>query len=104
MSCSKPSSVDIIDKYESILGFNKSFPGVKAGVMSCSSFTWAMPHMRLVEAIREVLSCPCCNRPYDDKDKVIENEYGDLFSWHEFLMVLEECPVQYSDSIGHEFS
>ena len=86
------------------LGFNKSRPKVKSGVSSCSSFSWAMPADRLAEAIKGVLSCPCCGREYGDKDKVVENEYGDLFTWHEFLMVLEECPVQYTDSVGQEFS
>jgi hypothetical protein len=88
------------------LGFNKSRPKAKTGVQSCASFTWAMSPDTLSSYVSQGSAgqCPCCNRDYDDKEKIIQDEYGDLFTWHEFLMILEECPVQYNDSIGQEFS
>lgn len=86
------------------LGFNKSTPQKKEGVASCCSFTWAKPPQGLKLELEGDQMCPCCRREYEDKDKVIENEYGDLFTWDEFLEVLKECPVQYFNSIGEEFS
>lgn len=87
------------------LGFNTSPPAAKRGVASCCSWTYAMGPKRICEALlfgdRE--PCPCCRRPFDD-DKVIENEYGDLFSLEEFRKVLAECPIVYTHSIGVEFS
>jgi hypothetical protein len=86
------------------LGFNKSAPGKKTGVASCSSFTWAMAPEKIPLELKDNDSCPCCRREYEDKDKVIENEYGDLFTWDEFMAVLDECPVKYTNSIGENFS
>ena len=48
--------------------------------------------------------CSCCKRPFDDSEKVIENEYGDLYTLEEFRAVLEECPVQFIHSVGAYFS
>lgn len=81
------------------LGFNKETPKRKSGVASCSSFTWAMskldaethctqPRFRLLKRLL----------------KPVVNEYGDKFTWKEFLAILDECPVQYTRSIGTRFS
>lgn len=68
------------------LGFNKSVPAAKAGVRSCSSFTWA-------------------NEPSSlEGVAVIEDEYGRRYTRQEFREMLEECPIQFTDSIGVEFS
>lgn len=69
------------------LGFNKEIPAKKTGVASCSSFTWAMDPKEFLK--RKV---------------IIWNEYGDTFTKKEFLQILEECPIQYKDSIGEWFS
>jgi len=39
-----------------------------------------------------------------DDDKVIENEYGDLFTLEEFNKMLIECPVQFRESVGEWFA
>jgi len=65
------------------LGFNKTKPKTKTGVASCSSFTWA----------REL-----------GKIRKIQDEYGKHFTREEFQEMLLECPIQYHDSMGQEFS
>jgi len=67
------------------LGFNREPPTRKAGVRSCSSFSWAMEPGALegVEAV--------------------EDEYGQHYSRAEFQGVLGECPIQFTDSIGRWF-
>lgn len=65
------------------LGFNKEQYKQKTGVASCSSFTWA----------RKL-----------GKVQKIEDEYGTKFTRKEFEEMLLECPVQYFDSLGREFS
>ena len=37
-------------------------------------------------------------------DKIIQDEYGREYSFKEFISVLDECPIQFDDSIGKEFS
>lgn len=68
------------------LGFNKSVPLAKTGVRSCSSFSWASEPSSL------------------EGFAVIEDEYGRRYTKREFQDVLEECPIQFTDSIGVEFS
>jgi len=68
------------------LGFNTSSPCRKTGVKSCASFTWAVPP----ESIRQKRS--------------FRDGYDRRYSKEEFDAVLEECPIQYYDSIGHIFS
>ncbi len=69
------------------LGFAKYPPGKKAGVKSCCSFTWCMDPDKFLK-----------------KRVTIWNEYGDNFSHDEFLKILEECPIQFKESIGQWFS
>ena len=68
------------------LGFNKKPPGKKTGVKSCSSFTWAIEPVRLKTI------------------KKITDEYGRTYSINSFKKILEECPVQFFDSVGQVFS
>jgi hypothetical protein len=71
------------------LGFNRRKPKPKRGVCSCSSFTWATDPMKTIDvAIRGG----------------IVDEYGSHYTLEEFDMVLKECPIQFFDSIGKEFS
>jgi hypothetical protein len=35
--------------------------------------------------------------------KVIEDEYGELYTLAEFRRVLHECPIQYHDNVGAVF-
>ena len=81
------------------LGFNKSAPKVKSGVCSCSSFTWAMKQDFLLSSMLSETS-----PHYDVNEKVIEDEYGSLFTLKEFMEMLDECPIQYNESVGQEFS
>ena len=69
------------------LGFNKSVPKKKAGIASCSSFSWCMDPKKFLK-----------------KRVTVWNEYGDNFSRAEFMKILEECPIQSTGSIGQWFS
>ena len=69
------------------LGFNKQEWARKHRVSSCSSFRWAIDRDKFL-----------CGRT-----RRVKNEYGDIFSIDEFRKILEECPIQYLDSIGKEF-
>jgi len=75
------------------LGFNKSVPKKKTGVASCSSFNWAIPEVELIKI---------CKRKIIRKS--IINEYGDIFSLKGFQNILKECPIQYTNMIGEDFS
>lgn len=68
------------------LGFNTSPPQRKRGVQSAASFTWAMAPEKATDLT------------------LIEDEYGRLYTRNEFFQVLEECPIQFFDSVGQEFS
>lgn len=68
------------------LGFNKSSYKKKKGVASCSSFRWAMTKKQY------------------KKIKKIVDEYGRKYTKKEFEKMLEECPIQYYNMIGEEFS
>lgn len=67
------------------LGFNSKPFSRKKGVASCSSFSWAMPESRL-ERVRKV-----------------KDEYGRVYTKRQFMEMLEECPIRYTDMIGKEF-
>lgn len=68
------------------LGFNKQAFGTKTGIRTCSSFRWAIDPGELRGSRR------------------IKDEYGRVYSKKEFYQMLEECPIQYFDRIGKEFS
>lgn len=72
------------------LGFNKNPPAKKTGVRSCCSFTWAMEQER-------VQSLP-------KTGKVIKDEYGREYTLQDFQGVLEECPVNFYNSVGALFA
>lgn len=86
--CEKPGQSESLDDSAAgrELGFNKSPPVRKTGVRSCSSFSWAVEPGYL-EGVDE-----------------IEDEYGRRFTRGEFVAVLQECPIQFMDSIGRDFS
>ncbi len=88
------------------LGFEKPSPLPTSGVHGCSKFTWDMHRAEVSTAIEAAKgACPTCERKHDDAAKVIENEYGDLFTFDEFMeKVVEACAVQSTDSIGRHFS
>ena len=73
------------------LGFDKNPFKRREGVASCSSFNWAQDKE---EALNNL----------SNRGKPVVDEYGHKFSKKDFLKMLEECPVQYFDSIGVEFS
>ena len=68
------------------LGFNKQPFAAKTGVASCSSFTWAM-------------------KPEKANYIFVKDEYGRKYSGKEFREgILAECPIQFYDMIGRNFS
>lgn len=76
------------------LGFAKPNAERPAGVRSTSSFSWAQDPER-VGAI-------CDQRP---DEQIIQDEYGQLLTGREFVdMLRSNCPVQFTDNIGVEFS
>ena len=71
------------------LGFNKNTPAPKTGVKSCASFTWAINPETWRKAVGK---------------KRIKDEYGRWLCRADFEAVLSECPIQFTDSVGEEFS
>jgi len=63
----------------------------KKGVARCSSFTWAVSPGRF-QYLRKT------------PNLIIQNEYGETLTNGEFALMLSECPIQYFDLIGEEFS
>ena len=90
------------------LGFNNTRPGKKTGLASCSSFKWAMTRddleLRLQELTIKPPACPYCDRPLECPEYVIEDEYGRIYTREEFMQVLEECPIEFTNRIGRYFS
>ena len=86
------------------LGYNKSVPSKKTGVRSCSSFTWAVPPRIVFGSTRRKLRIENSIPGPLSKKKVIRDEYGHKYSLPDFINVLAECPMQFIDCIGQEFS
>jgi len=87
------------------LGFNKGKPQKKTGIKSCSSFSWAMTLESMKEkTIGIIPECPNCGQAYEDTNKVIEDEYGRVFTFAEFEEILLECPIELFDMLGVNFS
>lgn len=75
------------------LGFSNPKPSRPHGVLSCSSFTWAIPPepAKLKFAKNTFL-------------RRIRDEYGRKYTGKEFLQMLEtNCPVQFTHMIGQTF-
>lgn len=71
------------------LGFNKmSYPQVKTGVKSTSSFSWAMTPEFFDQHVGEF----------------VWNEYGDQLSVGEFRAILKECKIHLFRFLNVEFS
>ena len=68
------------------LGFNNRRPKRKNGVRSCSSFTWAIEYNVLA------------------RTRFVKDEYGTRLTIKQFRAILDECPIQYTDMVGQEFS
>ena len=104
----KPDSEDLTQSSAGReLGFNTSAPGRKTGVRSCSSFRWGIDPKTILESLITIGddgACPCCSQVLPNPEKVIEDEHGRPYTLDEFKAVLEECPIQYTDMIGREFS
>jgi len=77
------------------LGFSKPRAGAPEGVHSCSSFTWAQDP----EIVRKK-----CSGLKGSKIGIVD-EYGRLLTGRQFLKMLRtNCPVEFTDSIGQQFS
>lgn len=76
------------------LGFAKPVSTMKKGVQSCSSFSWAQDRDIVIRV---------CNEKGDER--IIVDEYGTEYTGSEFTeMLYFNCPVQYLESIGEQFS
>lgn len=76
------------------LGFAKPALGAIQGVSSCSSFSWALDDASFHEWAARNGDHEC-----------IRDEYGGLFTPMQFeKMLLLNCPIQFRDNIGIEFS
>jgi len=86
--CNKEEGVEPLHEGASgrELGFNKEPFKVKSGVTSCSSFTWDVDPITLKRL------------------KYVKSEYGEKLTINEFYDMLKECPIQFYDSIGSDFS
>lgn len=71
-------------------------PGEGVGVNSCCSWTWATDPTTLEELLWAALM-------ETSFGKVIRNEYGEEFTYDEFLIVVRDCPIHFTDNIGLEF-
>jgi hypothetical protein len=67
------------------LGFNKKLT-TKKGITSCSSFSWAMPRKEALQLSK------------------VRDEYGREYSHKEFIAVIEDCPIHFTDMMGTRFS
>jgi hypothetical protein len=76
------------------LGFNKNPYQKKTGVSSASSFTFAMG---LDEMKKKLMSRKLFS-------KCIIDEYGRTYTYHEFMDLLNACPIHFTNMIGQEFS
>jgi hypothetical protein len=85
------------------LGLNKSAPARKRGVGSCSSFSWDMDP-RDLDAIARQCSLPADDTPDGAPAALIEDEYRRTYTYEDFQRMLTECPIQFTDSIGRDFS
>lgn len=87
--CGKSNEEDFINSSAAReLGFNKTEFKSKSGVMTCSSFTWAMEPEEFYNLPRYV---------------TIYNEYGEKFTKGRFKKMMKECPIQFK-LLGQEFS
>jgi hypothetical protein len=76
------------------LGFAKPEVTRPKGVAGCSSFSWAIEPGE----VRNI----CETR---GNETTVVDEYGRTLTGKEFLgMLRANCPIEYTDSIGHEFS
>jgi len=87
------------------LGFNNSSYSRKTGVRGCASFNWDMTEERFITITSPTFEpiCLCCGHSYAGEGP-IEDEYGNIYTVEEFLNMLEECPIQFKDSVGKGFS
>lgn len=89
------------------LGFNRSEPAAKTGVRSACSFMWAMDPEEVIKILERdppYAECPTCHQPMPVLEEPFEDEYGRLYTKAQFDAMLLECPIQFYDSIGEEFS
>lgn len=76
------------------LGFAKAPTTRPSGVRGAASFSWAQDP----EAVGAI-----CEQRADEP--IIEDEYGDPLTGREFLaMIRSNCPIQFTEMIGLEFS
>ena len=77
------------------LGFAKPVIERKKGVASCSSFSWAQAKTKIIS----IIACT----PIDSE--TIVDEYARCYTGRDFLVMVEaNCPIQYFDLVGTEFS
>lgn len=76
------------------LGFAKPEVVPPTGVRGCASFSWAQDPERVKRICEQRL-----------EEELIVDEYGRRLTCNQFLQMLAaNCPVQFTDHIGREFS
>lgn len=85
------------------LGFNKKITPT-TGVSSACSFTFAMTFEQLVSKLQELFGEK--DKEFDGDMKTIVNEYGEEFSYMEFLELIRDIPtsLRFRNVLGQEFS
>lgn len=80
------------------LGFGKDILHTRTGVCSCSSFIWAITKETL-QQLADKMKVLC------GRDDVIVDEYGSTMSIVDFMAMLSKvCPIEFTHSIGKDFS
>jgi len=82
----------------------KNTENSKGNVKNSCSFSWAMSKNDLLDKVEHNISCPNCNKVFDNPEKVIENEYGELFTLEEFYEEVNYCPIIFYHMIDQRFS
>jgi hypothetical protein len=76
------------------LGFEKPADQRPRGVQGCSSFSWAEPP--------EEVGTLCRARA---TEQIVMDEYGRTYTGEDFLVMLaNNCPVQFTESVGRDFT
>ena len=96
-ACPKCGNHPLVDENPPVmveLGFAKPRASRPTGVRGCSSFNWAEPPEAAGMRLR-----------HGAKKTIVRDEYGTRYTGQEMLDMLEaNCPVQFTHSVGQEFS
>ena len=105
-NCGKKYEKEGLDKSSAglELGFNKDAKALKEGVSTASSFSFAMDFIEIVAKLQKEFGEE--GKQFDENEKTITNEYGEEFSYVEFLELLTPIPtsLRFRRMLGQSFS